>query len=349
MNKKVLLGMSGGVDSSVSAKLLMDAGYEVVGITMKLHNNSACGGADRAREAKALCDTLGIQHYTVDFMDEFKTRVIDDFIRCYANCQTPNPCVECNKYLKFGVMYDYAKQLGCDYISTGHYAKVEYSEKYGQYVLKKAMAKAKDQSYFLYNLTPEILQHFLLPLSSYQSKDEVRSIAADNGMAVATKPDSEDVCFIPDGDYKKFLEENSDIRPLAGDITLADGTVLGRHSGLYRHTIGQRKGLGIAYKAPLYVTGFDVANNRLIVGEENELYTQEFTVKNLHWTLANAPTGPVKAMVKIRFSRREYPATILHTGDTAQVIFDRPQKSVTPGQSAVFYDGDIVLGGGKIV
>ena len=213
-NKKVLLGMSGGVDSSVSALLLKEQGYDVVGTTLELFVGSSCCNVNTYIDAKNVCKTIGVPHFTFDYKDEFKKHVIDDFINCYDNQQTPNPCIECNRYLKFGSMYEKAKELGCEYIATGHYAKTEYSEKYGRYVLKKANNIAKDQSYVLYTIPKELLGKVLFPLGEFESKDEVRKVARENNLKVASKPDSEDICFIPDGDYKKFLENNSNIKQI---------------------------------------------------------------------------------------------------------------------------------------
>lgn len=349
--KKVLLGMSGGVDSAVSAILLQEQGYEVYGITLKLWEDSQKNGeTDIAQDAKKVCDKLGIEHYVLDGKELFQKYVIQDFICQYKNCRTPNPCIECNKYLKFGYMYEKAKELGIDYIATGHYAKVEYSKKYQAYVIKKADNIVKDQSYVLYNIPKDLVSKVIFPLANMKSKEEIRQIAREHGLEVASKPDSEDICFIPDGDYKKFLEENSDLKAKEGNIVNQKGEILGKHQGLYRYTIGQRKGLGIAYAEPLFVIGFQPEKNELIVGTEKEIYQKEMLVNHINFLLIDKLEEQMRVMVKTRYSSREYFATIeMLKEDTIKVIFDEQVARITPGQSAVFYIDDIVLGGGKII
>ena len=352
-NKKVLLGMSGGVDSSVAAILLKRQGYDVIGITMNLFEgkeDGSCCNISSIMDAKRVCDYLAIPHYTANFENEFKKYVIDDFINCYANCKTPNPCIECNKYLKFGAMYEKAQELGCDYIATGHYAKTEFNEQYQKTVLKKSNAGKKDQSYVLWNIPQELINHILFPLSDFETKEQIREIAKQNNLQVASKPDSEDICFIPDGDYKKFLEKNSYLKPKQGNIVLKNGEVLGKHEGLYYYTIGQRKGLGIAYKVPLFVLGFNKEKNEVVVGEEKELYKKEFIAELVNLLLIDKLESPMKVNVKIRYSSKEAEATIYPLEEEkVRVVFDEPQRGVTPGQSAVFYLDDIVVGGGKII
>ena len=350
LNNKVLLGMSGGVDSCVSALLLKQAGYEVYGVTLHLFDGRCCN-EDNILDAKKVCKSLGIEHYVLDFKEEFKEKVINNFIEEYSICRTPNPCIECNRFLKFGVMYEKAKELGIDHIATGHYAKVEFSEEYNKFVLKKSPNTLKDQSYVLYVIEPELLEHIVFPLGEFTSKDQVRAIAKENGLQVASKPDSEDICFITDGDYKKFLENNSNLKPKEGNIVNTKGEVLGKHTGLYNYTIGQRKGMGIAYECPLYVLGFNPAKNEVIVGTEDELYKKELWVDNYNLLLVNEDDliNPMKVNVKTRYSSKEYPAEIKYEDNKIHVIFDEPQARITPGQSAVFYKGDIVVGGGKIV
>ena len=347
-NKRVMLGMSGGVDSSVAALLLKNAGYDVIGATLELFAGSSCCNIDTYIDAKNVCNQLGIPHFTFNYKDEFRKYVIDDFIACYANCRTPNPCIECNKYMKFGYMYEKAKEMGCEYIATGHYAKTEYSEEYGRWVLKKSNSLKKDQSYVLWNIPKELVEHVLFPLAEYEEKEEIRKIARDNNLKVANKPDSEDICFVPDGNYKKFLENNSDITPKEGNIVNTNGKVLGKHTGLYNYTIGQRKGLGISNPVPLFVVGFNSAKNEVIVGEEKELYKSEIEVQEINLILVDEIPDWMDVEVKTRYSSKVAKAKIKQIDDKIVVKFDEPQRAVTPGQSAVFYVGDIVLGGGKI-
>ena len=348
MNNKVLLGMSGGVDSSVSALLLKEQGYEVIGTTLELFAGSSCCNTNTYLDAKNVCTSIGIPHFIYDYKNEFKEHIINDFINCYANCKTPNPCIECNKYMKFGFMWEKAKELGCDYIATGHYAKTEYSEEYGRWVLKKSNNEKKDQSYVLWNIHKDLIQHVLFPLEDFESKDEIREIARKNNLKIANKPDSEDICFVPDGNYKKFLENNSNIKPKEGNIVNSKGEILGKHSGLYNYTIGQRKGLGISNSVPLFVLGFNKEKNEVIVGEEKELYKKEIIVSDINLLLVDEIKEWLEVTVKTRYSSKVAKAKIIQEGNKIKAIFNEPQRAITPGQSAVFYVNDIVLGGGKI-
>ena len=347
--KKVLLGMSGGVDSSVSAVLLQEQGYEVIGTTLELFAGSSCCNTNTYLDAKNVCKEIGIPHFTFDFKNEFKKYVIDDFINCYSNCKTPNPCIECNKYMKFGIMYEKARELGCEYIATGHYAKTEYSEKYGRTVLKKSNAGKKDQSYVLWNIPKELLEHIVFPLGNFESKDMIRQIASERNLKVAQKPDSEDICFIPDGNYKKFLENNSSLKPEEGNIVNSEGKILGKHSGLYNYTIGQRRGLGIANPVPLFVIGLKKKKNEVIVGEENELYKSELLITDINLLLFDKIDDWLEVDVKTRYSSMQAKAKIKQENEFIKVVFEKLQRAITPGQSAVFYIDDIVVGGGKII
>lgn len=342
--KKVLLGMSGGVDSSVAALLLKNAGYEVIGVTMVLFDDSSieggCLSTSASNDAKLVCDKLGIEHHVIDLKDDFKNRVINNFVDCYKNGITPNPCVECNKYLKFGALYEYAKKIGCDYIATGHYAKAKDGK------LMKSKAESKDQSYFLYGINKDILDHVLFPLDDFTDKEEIRKIALENDLVVARKKDSQEICFIPNDDYTDYLEKNLDKLPAKGDFILKDGTILGKHKGIFYYTIGQRKGLGISYKHPLYVIEIDYKNNKVILGEEKDLYSNELVINNINILVDKLPE---RAYAKIRYRAKESLATIKQISENEiKVIFDEPQRSITKGQSVVFYENDVCLGGGII-
>ena len=342
---KVLLGMSGGVDSSVAAVLLQQVGFEVIGATMQLYLNKE-EGKKTLQDAKRVCEKLKIPHYTIDCIKEFHTHVVENFIGCYACAKTPNPCVECNKYLKFGAFYEKAKELGCEYMATGHYAKIEYEEAYQTYVMKKSKAKEKDQTYFLYGIPKEILPHILFPLEELEDKEQVRKIAEEYGLAVAHKKDSQEICFIPDKDYVSFLRKEGQ-KEKQGNIVLKNGTILGKHKGLIHYTIGQRKGLGIAYEKPLYVISLNAKTNEVIVGEEADLYRKSLLATNVNFLLPIS-SDEINVTAKIRYRAKEAQAIIKRQGENWLVTFQEPQRAITPGQSVVFYIGDMVLGGGII-
>lgn len=358
---KVLIGMSGGVDSSVSALLLKEAGYEVIGATMRLweDNNKKSEDArcesSTIEDAKKICEQLGIQHYTIDCREEFNKHVVNCFMKCYQDAKTPNPCIECNKYMKFGLFYQKALELNCNYISTGHYARVEYSDKYNQYVLKKSDADKKDQTYFLYGINKEILSKLVFPLEHFKEKADIRKIAEENGLVVAKKPDSQEVCFIPDNNYIRFLEDNltqkEQEKIREGNIILKNGTVVGTHKGLIHYTVGQRKGLGISYPEPLYVLKLDNEKNVVIVGTEKELYGTTLYANELNFLIDLDLKKPIDIKAKIRYRSKEAEAILYpEENGMVKVEFKEPQRAITPGQSVVFYiDNDIVLGGGKIV
>lgn len=337
----VLVGISGGVDSSVCALLLKQQGYNVIGATMNLF------GESNNKDAKDVCKKLNIEFIELDCKEIFRKCVINYFIDEYKMTRTPNPCIECNKKLKFGYLCEYAKSNNIDFIAMGHYAKVEYSTEYNRYVLKKAENIAKDQSYFLYGINKDILPKLIFPLANFESKDEVRRIAKENNLSVSSKSDSQDICFINDGDYKQFLERNSDMNNKKGNI-IFNNKVIGIHNGLYKYTIGQRKGLGVAHSEPLYVIGFNKEKNELIVGEEKDLYVDSFIVSNYNLLAIDDINDRLEVMVKTRYKSLEYPAIIEKQENIILVKLDKPIKGVTSGQSAVFYVDDVVIGGGII-
>lgn len=352
--KNVLIGMSGGVDSSVAAALLKEQGYKVIGATMRLwtyadsenSTHEGCCAESAVEDARRVCDKLGIDFYVMNFKDMFREKVVDNFVYEYTHGRTPNPCIQCNKYLKFDAMLKKALAMEIDYIATGHYAKIERGAD-GKYILKKSAAAKKDQSYVLYNFTQEQLAHTLMPLGDY-TKDEVRALAEKYGLAVANKPDSQEICFVEDDDYARFITEYADYTPTPGNILDVNGDKLGEHRGLIYYTIGQRKGIG-AYGRPMFVKEIDAERNTITLGEKGMEFSDTLTACDVNFISGETPTEPIKIQAKVRYQAPPADATLypLENGDI-KLVFDTPQRAITPGQAVVFYDGDTVLGGGTV-
>ena len=339
MKKTVGIGISGGVDSAVAAYLLKQEGYDVIGITMKLIDDEKSNAS--IDDAKKICSILDISHYVIDLQEEFRNIVINNFINSYKNATTPNPCVVCNKYFKFGIFFDKAKELGCDYIATGHYAKIKDNRLYMADVLEK------DQSYFLYGIPKDILKNVIFPLQGYSNKDEIRKIAEQANLPVSSKKDSQEICFIPNDDYKSFL--NNDLVQTPGDICLEDGTILGKHNGLINYTIGQRKGLNIGYTEPLYVIKLDKDNNKVIVGNNDDLFSNSLIADSINLLIEKKELDDiVYAKVRSRGKLRQCKIEFLDN-DKIKVMFLEEERAITKGQSIVFYNKEgCCLGGGII-
>lgn len=346
--EKCFVAVSGGVDSATALLLLMNQGFDVEGITMIPFGSELVpdATASEAEDAKKLCESLSVKHHSFDLSKQFREKVIEDFINSYAFGETPNPCVVCNRYLKFGALAEQAFSLGAEYYATGHYVRVKQSG--SRRVIVRASDPEKDQSYVLWSLTQEQVSRFIAPLGEY-SKKEVREIALQNGLNVASKGDSQDICFIPDGNYRAFLDRIVGSTDKEGDFILKDGTKLGRHSGQRCYTVGQRKGLGIAYKEPLYVIGRDMEKNTVILGNNNDLFTKSFYVRNASFSALDFPNGKVNCEVRIRYRSPFVKAALTPVGEGKLLVETaEPVRAVTPGQSAVFYDGETLLGGGVI-
>ena len=342
--KKALIAMSGGVDSSVAAYLSQQAGLQCIGGTMKL----LCGSSGDAEDARAVATRLGMDFHVFDMKETFAREVMDKFVHCYESGLTPNPCVDCNRRLKFGALLDAAIKLGCDYVVTGHYCRIEKNPDTERYGLYKAVDDSKDQSYFLYSLTQHQLAHTHFPLGSF-SKDEARVIAQEQGFINARKKDSQDICFIPDGDYLEFIRQYTGKDFPAGDFLDASSKVVGRHNGAIGYTRGQRKGLGLAMGQPVYVLGKDMKNNTVTVGSNEALFSRELIAEDWNFIPFDTLTAPLRCKAKARSRMAEQPATIYPLEDgKAKVVFDEPQRALTTGQALVLYDGDAVLGGGTI-
>lgn len=354
--KKAMVAMSGGVDSSVAALLIKRAGYAAAGVTLKLFNNEDAGVSREknccsltdAEDARRVALGIGIPHYVFNFSREFNEKVIGNFVESYMSGKTPNPCIECNRRIKFAKLIDRALALDFDFVATGHYAKVEFDAPSGRFLLKKGADKRKDQSYVLYCLTQRHLAHTLFPLGG-MLKSEIREIAAENGFSNAQKRESQDICFVPNGKYADFIEDRMGTRFLPGDFVSEDGKRLGEHKGLIRYTVGQRKGLGLALPAPLYVKEKDARKNTVVLSPESGLYQKELTASDINLIACAALESPVRVKAKVRYKQEEQQARIEQIGeDRVHVEFDAPQRAISKGQAVVFYDGDTVVGGGTI-
>ncbi len=344
-----MVAMSGGVDSSLTASLLLEAGYDCIGAHMILMENGNAAAADAERVA----NTLGIPFYTFDYTLEFRDSVIDEFVSAYQCGTTPNPCVLCNRVMKFGMLLDQAREMGCDMIATGHYARVEYDEARGRWLLKKAVDQSKDQSYFLYALSQEQLERIRFPLGGLL-KSEVRRMAAERRLATAERPESQDICFIPDGRYAEFIEQYEEKEYSTGfrrgNFLDRDGNVLGEHEGIIRYTVGQRKGLGIACGEPMYVLAVNPADNTVILGPNEALFSDTLFAADANLISTDHIDGSMRVKAKIRSRHPEQEAVVTQPdANTLRVVFDEPQRAITPGQSVVLYDGDLVVGGGRII
>lgn len=353
---RVVVAMSGGVDSSLSAALLKEQGYECIGVTMHLWDNEnyydpnsrGCCSLITVEDARREAERLGIPYYVLNFKEIFKNTVIANFVDEYNRGRTPNPCVVCNKYLKFEALLQKARELDADYLATGHYARVRKNNCGGRYELLTGVDRTKDQSYALYNMSQDVLSRFLLPLGGF-SKNAVRQMAAEYGLAVADKPDSQEICFIPDNDYRKFLTNVAKVAPARGWFVDRAGQRLGQHAGIQFYTVGQRKGLGLALGKPAFVTAIRPSANEVVIGYSDDVYAKTFVVSNLNWISIDELTQPLRATAKIRYSATAVPALLQpQSGNTVRVTFDTEQRAITPGQSAVFYENDVVIGGGII-
>jgi len=351
-----LIAMSGGVDSSVAAALMRARGYECIGVTMKLRGSDcsctekSCCTADDAEDARNAAYSMGMKFYVFNFVQEFEREVIDTFVTAYECGLTPNPCIDCNRYMKFHMLYERGRALGCDCIVTGHYARTEFLPDINRWVLKKAANLKKDQSYVLYSMTQEQLSHSIFPLGDFSSKDEVRALARELGLLNAEKHDSQDICFVPDGDYAEFIRRRTGKEPVRGNFVDTCGNIIGEHSGAIKYTIGQRKGLGMGFGERMYVCGKDMSKNTVTLSREEGLYSRRLTASDFNWILySEPPRERVRLSARTRYNGKEAEAAVwAGEGGLVHVEFDEPQRAVTAGQAVVLYKGDIVVGGGTI-
>lgn len=355
MRKKAIIAMSGGVDSSVAAFLMLEQGFDCTGVTMKLFDQedeqkeNSCCSSDDINDARCVCNDLNIPYEVINFSGDFEKQVIQRFISAYQNGATPNPCIDCNRYIKFERLFTMLDRKDADYVVTGHYARVEKDYESGRYLLKKALDDTKDQSYVLYSLSQEQLKHVILPLGELR-KTEVREIAEKNGFINAKKGDSQDICFVSDNDYAGFIEQYLKKTFPEGDFIDTQGNVLGKHKGIIRYTIGQRKGLGLSFEEPRYVCSKSAENNTVTLGKEEDLYSSSFDINTINLISCDKIEQPMKAKVRVRYKQKEQLATVIQiSDDIIHIDFDEPQRAIAKGQSAVIYDGDVVVGGGKII
>lgn len=358
MAKKVVVGMSGGVDSSVAAYLLKKQGYDVMGVTMQIwqdeeqavmEENGGCCGLSAVDDARRVAQKLDIPYYVMNFKKEFRQCVMDPFIEDYLHGRTPNPCIMCNRYVKWESLLEKSMALGADYIATGHYARIEKLEN-GRYVIRNSVTAKKDQTYALYNLTQRQLAHTLMPVGDY-TKEEIRQIAEEIGLVVANKPDSQDICFVPDNDYAAVIEKEAGDRvPKAGNFVTKDGKILGQHKGIIHYTVGQRKGLNLSMGHPVFVTEIRPETNEVVIGENEDVFSDTLICDNLNFMAVEDIHEPVDVVAKIRYSNSGTPCTIENMPDgTVKCSFHEPVRAVTPGQAVVFYQNDYVYGGGTII